>query len=419
VKDKLAPKINDCVADIVASAGRDCKAVVNWEPPAATDDCSPIRRSSTHEPGGLFDIGTTKVVYTFSDTSGNTLTCNFNIVVNDLTPPELSGCLEDVRLEANGNCKAIATWTPPALIDNCTGTLLTSTHNPGEVFSLGTTTVVYTGSDAAGNQVNCSFDVIVTDGTGPIFSNCPTDIFVAADESCQAIASWNTPHLSDNCSDFTLTSSHNPGDLFNGGRTEVVYKATDHVGNISECHFNVFVSDEKPPTLQQCPVNIFAKTDNADQISVTWVPPTAFASCGEVLLESTHEPGAIFVLGTTRVDYTARSLNGETTSCSFDVVISYEEILFDAGKILTPDGNGENDVWILTNIEKYSDNNVLIVDRWGSVIFNESGYNNENITWRGENKNGVLVPTGTYFYTISVKRGPAVVEKRGFIEVIN
>jgi hypothetical protein len=60
----------------------------------------------------------------------------------------------------------------------------------------------------------------------------------------------------------------------------------------------------------------------------------------------------------------------------------------------------------------------MVVDRWGSLIYRATGYNNESIVWKGVNSSGTLVPSGTYFYTIVVDWEGKHVEKRGFIEVV-
>jgi hypothetical protein len=53
----------------------------------------------------------------------------------------------------------------------------TGINNLGtQVFNLGTTTVTYTVSDAAGNTANCSYTVIVTDNINPTFTSCPTNL---------------------------------------------------------------------------------------------------------------------------------------------------------------------------------------------------------------------------------------------------
>ena len=70
------------------------------------------------------------------------------------------------------------------------------------------------------------------------------------------------------------------------------------------------------------------------------------------------------------------------------------------------------------NIEKFAKNEVVIVDRWGSVIYSALGYNNENVVWKGTGQNGTAVPTGTYFYRLTVRYGEDSIEKTGFVELI-
>jgi hypothetical protein len=58
------------------------------------------------------------------------------------------------------------------------------------------------------------------------------------------------------------------------------------------------------------------------------------------------------------------------------------------------------------------------VDRWGNVVYTAARYDNVKNVWKGESTRGNAVPTGTYFYNISLHSGPSVIEKKGFIEVI-
>lgn len=65
--------------------------------------------------------------------------------------------------------------------------------------------------------------------------------------------------------------------------------------------------------------------------------------------------------------------------------------------LITPDGNGQNDTWVITNIENYSDAVVKVFDLHGKEIFSTRNYQN---TWDGRNKNGDILPDGTYYYMI-------------------
>ena len=57
---------------------------------------------------------------------------------------------------------AVVTWTPPTASDNSGTYTLTSSHNSGDNFNLGATTVTYTAADAAGNTVMDTFTVTIT-----------------------------------------------------------------------------------------------------------------------------------------------------------------------------------------------------------------------------------------------------------------
>ena len=90
-------------------------------------------------------------------------------------------------------------------------------------------------------------------------------------------------------------------------------------------------------------------------------------------------------------------------------------------KAFSPNGDAINDVWHIGNIEQYPENTVTIFDRWGSVIYQVTGYNNENVVWDGRgNGRGVsstsVVPSGTYFYSVELQGSGS---KSGFIELIN
>ncbi len=118
------------------------------------------------------------------------------------------------------------------------------------------------------------------------------------------------------------------------------------------------------------------------------------------------------------VEYQAEDPSGNISRCKFNVVVTRPAIELDISKVITPDDNGINDEWIVKNIEKFKDNKIVIVYRWGSVIYSATGYNNESVVWKGNNQRGDRVPTGTYFFTISARFGPDLFEKSGSIELI-
>ena len=133
----------------------------------------------------------------------------------DTTDPIISSCPGNISVFANATCSTPVSWTAPTATDNCGAVTLSSTHAPGSNFPKGVTPVQYTATDDFGNTSTCSFNVTVVDNTNPVISGCPSNIVVNANASCQATVNWTAPTASDNCGAVTLTTTKNPGTIFN------------------------------------------------------------------------------------------------------------------------------------------------------------------------------------------------------------
>lgn len=88
--------------------------------------------------------------------SGTANPCDF-----ETQPPVLSNCPQNMTLTTNQSC-AIANWTAPTATDNCTPPPSVSANFlSGSCLPIGTTTVVYTATDARNNRTTCSFNIVV------------------------------------------------------------------------------------------------------------------------------------------------------------------------------------------------------------------------------------------------------------------
>ncbi|WP_172966882.1 gliding motility-associated C-terminal domain-containing protein, partial [Patiriisocius marinistellae] len=81
-------------------------------------------------------------------------------------------------------------------------------------------------------------------------------------------------------------------------------------------------------------------------------------------------------------------------------------IIFNA---VSPDGNGQNDIFLIQGISEFPDNNVKIYNRWGVLVFETDGYGGSDDTenvfvgiseGRETIEKDKLLPTGTYYYII-------------------
>ncbi len=77
----------------------------------------------------------------------------------------------------------------------------------------------------------------------------------------------------------------------------------------------------------------------------------------------------------------------------------------------TPNGDGNNDAWIIPGIDNYPNNVVKVFNRWGREVFAVQSYKND---WEGFYKeNSEKLPSGSYLYVIDLGDGSEVI--RGWI----
>lgn len=82
--------------------------------------------------------------------------------------------------------------------------------------------------------------------------------------------------------------------------------------------------------------------------------------------------------------------------------------------ILTINGDGVNDVWIIDYLDQYRENEVKLYNRLGEVVFHSLNYNND---WTGYLGSKPL-PEDTYFYIIKLKKDGKIGFKKGYLTVI-
>ena len=83
---------------------------------------------------------------------------------------------------------------------------------------------------------------------------------------------------------------------------------------------------------------------------------------------------------------------------------------------LTPNGDGDNDVWWIDNIAALgeADTQVQIFNRWGNPGWTGTSYDNENVVFNGTHTNGNALPDGTYYYVVDVGE----LQFNGYIELV-
>ena len=92
------------------------------------------------------------------------------------------------------------------------------------------------------------------------------------------------------------------------------------------------------------------------------------------------------------------------------VIVDYKLV---PNNLVTPNGDGVNDKWVIPNIDMYPDNEVMVYDKAGRAVFAKRGYNNE---WDGT-VNGKLLKEDAYFYVIKFNKDGAL-PIRGYVSIV-
>src|SRR5262249_7080428 len=90
------------------------------------------------------------------------------------------------------------------------------------------------------------------------------------------------------------------------------------------CTFTVTVSDTEKPAVT-CPANISTVTDPGKCTATVTYTPTATDNCPGVTVDANPKSGTAFPVGTTPVTVTAMDAAGNTTTCSFNVIVADTE----------------------------------------------------------------------------------------------
>lgn len=257
-----------------------------------------------------------------------------NVNINlDQTNPTIN-CPANFNVNANASCAfTIPDYTGLATgSDNCGWANSTVTQSPlvGTSVGLGFTVITLTATDQQGNSSSCNFTITVVDATAPSIVGCPANITVGNDPgACAATVSWTSPTATDNCAGVGIaqTSGLASGSSFPLGTSTIEYTATDGAGNTSVCSFTITVNDTEDP-FAGCfgDVNVNAAPGSCDA-TATWSAPTYSDNCpgGGIVQTGGPASGSTFPIGSTLITYTATDAAGNTSICSFNVIVSDAE----------------------------------------------------------------------------------------------
>jgi gliding motility-associated-like protein len=145
--------------------------------------------------------------------------------------------------------------------------------------------------------------------------------------------------------------------------------------------------------------------------STTSGAPATINANNELVIDYSNTPFA----GTDKVTLEICDQAGACVKFEVSIEVAGEITIYNA---ISPNGDGKNDYLSIEYIDALPDtkeNKLTLFDRWGSVVFEASDYDNTTSVFRGLGKNGEELPSGTYYYTIEFASGAP--KRTGFISL--
>jgi hypothetical protein len=173
-------------------------------------------------------------------------------IIVDNTNPIIIVPENIVVVNNTGVCGAVVSWNVPTVTD-ANPDLLVQTAGPvsGSIFPVGTTTVTYEATDAAGNNSAASFTVTVNDTEAPVIA--PVSPVVTGTDAgvCEATVVITAPAATDNCLPGTATGTRSDAQALNAkypkGVTTITWTYSDGVNNAVAVQQTVTVNDTELP----------------------------------------------------------------------------------------------------------------------------------------------------------------------------
>jgi gliding motility-associated-like protein len=424
VTDFAAPSIT-APPGITVSVTASCSATgVVLGNAIATDDCAVA--SVTNNAPAVFPLGTTVVTWTAADAGGNLTTATQTVTVVDNTNPTITAPA-NVTVNANAACEAtLVLLGAPTTGDNCT--LSSVTNNAPNAYPLGTTTVTWTVTDAAGNTSTAAQTVTVVDNTLPTIVP-PVDVLAYVSVSCEVSGvNLGLPYTVDNCSIASVTN--NAPATYPIGETIVTWTVVDGSGNSANATQKVIVSDTVAPLVLTNNLTVTLPPNGLATITTSAVDAGSTDNCTISTFTLSQENFTCADLGDNVIYLSVEDVYGNVGIQSFtvtvlasgvdadfdgiddacDEAVNLSEVVVPNG--FTPDGDGINDKFVIPGLSASASKVLNIFNRYGNKVYESTDYQND---WDGTSSlNGVELPDDTYYYVLELDGGEVI---QGFVYI--
>lgn len=287
-------------------------ATVNYSVTAtqgATVVCTPPSNT-------VFNLGTTTVDCTATNSTGEQAEGTFDVTVVDTTAPVLN-LPSDITATATSASGVIVSYVVTATDLVSDPPIVSCSPLSGAIYPIGTTQVNCTAMDQIGNTSTGSFNITVQ---GKPVLTLPADITAEATSPLGAAVTFTATAVDPVDGVVPVTCTPASGSTFPLGTTVVSCTATNSLHLSTTGTFNVTVVDTTPPTLI-LPSSVTAEATSAAGAIVNYtVTAVDLVDVTDPVICSPAS-GSQFALGSTTVQCSATDLHGNTTHGSFTVTV--------------------------------------------------------------------------------------------------
>jgi gliding motility-associated-like protein len=288
-------------------------------------------------------------------------------------------------LDASGNAAITAAQIDNGSSDSCGVASVAVSPTSFNCNNVGANIVTLTLTDVNGNKSTGTATVTVQEIILPTVKTKAITVELDASGNISILPDHINNGSFDNCGIATISLNKTSFDCTNVGVNTVVLTVKDKSGNTATATAKVTIvnksaDNDKDGILDNCD-----NDDDNDGIldTVDNCPITA---------NSFQED---------------RNHNGLGDACDSEQM--------NISQAFTPNGDGVNDTWVISNIDQYPNSVVRVFNRWGTEVFVGRNYQND---WDGHYKGASksLPESSSYYYQIDLD-GDGSIDKEGWIYI--
>jgi gliding motility-associated-like protein len=465
VEDKIAPTVAAKNIIVQLDASGNASIAASDVDNSSADICGTPVLSVFPNTFTCANIGINTVTLTATDASGNSASATATVTIEDKTAPIVLTKNITVQLDASGNASITAAAVNNGSTDSCGTPSLTVSPSTFTCANVGANTVTLTAVDASGNTSAKTAIVTVESKIAAVVLTKNVTIQLDALGNASITAGQIDNGSSSACGIASITVNPQTFSCSNVGANTVRLTVVDVNGNTSSATAVVTVQDLTAPIVITRNINVELDASGDASITAAEINNGSTDTCGITAYTLSKSSFNCTNAGVNTVILTVRDRNGNiaTGTVTVTVLNSFEDNDSDGIKdncdddddndgvsdrsdncplvsnpyqedrnhnglgdacdseqmnisqAFTPNGDGINDTWVISNIERHPNSIVRVFNRWGTQVFIAKNYQND---WDGHYKNNSqsLPESSSYYYQIDLD-GDGTTDKEGWIYI--